>query len=347
VIPKQVTVYGNGPRESVIQADASFPASTPLVKLGGESTTYEHNMWLENIAIDCNDVVGSTGVETRSANEPSGLRNCIVQGYRGRGVYVHTGGGFVANAFAIDDCEFFASTSGITDNSIYFDNVGLVSVIRRTTVSNENVTAGSDVAVRADDAAVYCESLHVEQHTHGIHVTFGSNNKGSLSVVGMTGHSSVDDLVYITDASPQTVIQAVTNGADDVVVNTLTGYSSVASGLYTEGLYSNWPVRVPAISRSVTHIDDTDFGIPAGAGEYIYGDTSVGTIYLSLPSAVGLSGTRYVIAREGANWISVYPGGGETISGATEKNITTNYGVLTVFSNDAIWIVESQIGTIT
>lgn len=350
IVPKGVTLFGDGARFTIIQAGATFPINATMVQLGAETTQYEHDMWVEDIQLDANERPGVVPVETRSANEPSGLRRTVLNRYRGRGVYVHTGGGFVANCFTIEDCELFASVSVTASESILFSDVGLVSKVVRTTVSNTGSpldAARPSYAVRGIDAAVFCDALHVEQHVRGTYVTLGANNKGSLAVVALTGHSSVDALVYITDTAPHTVIQAVTNGSDDVVVNTLTGYTSVGLGRYAEAFYTNRAMTAPAMTKTVTTLDHTVFGIPDAAGEIIRGNTAGGQIYLSIPTAVGQAGRRYTFKRIGASTFSIYPQGGQFIDGVGGKNITTNYGSITLVSDGTGWLVESQVGTIT
>lgn len=343
VLPKQVTLQGDAARSTSIRAAVGFPTNTPLVQMGAETTQYEHNMWLRNLTVDCNHVAGSIGVVTHTANEPSGMAGVMVLNYRGRGFEASSGGGFTASHVVIDDCEFFGSNQASLDYSLAFLNVGNSAVVRRTTVSNAENHLTGDVAIYAEDAQVSLYDVHIEQHTYGARCVRGTGNKGVMTVIGMTGHHTVDALVHVTEADvPVVVVNAQTMGAADVVVRTTDGYSSVAAGRYTEALWSNTAVALP----SETGVTPTPIRVIAKSDAIKDTDgvvvvDSTGTWRsVGLPAAATAgAGREYVVKNVGspATQTTINAASGETIDGAASVVMTAQGASTRVISDGSAW----------
>jgi len=67
-------------------------------------------------------------------------------------------------------------------------------------------------------------------------------------------------------------------------------------------------------------------------------DCTANTFTVTLPTAVGITGRRYIIKNSGTGVITVAAGGAETIDGEPTYVLAVQYGVVTVLSNGTDWI---------
>lgn len=74
-----------------------------------------------------------------------------------------------------------------------------------------------------------------------------------------------------------------------------------------------------------------------GADRYVLADNSVPST-VTLPSAIGRKGELFTVVRIGANAVTVEGLGAETISGATNVALASQWDRLTVVSDNANWI---------
>ena len=98
----------------------------------------------------------------------------------------------------------------------------------------------------------------------------------------------------------------------------------------------------------------SDFlAVSSGPASIVAGATSCdatgGSFTVELPSAVGIAGRRFFVKRinSGANTVTVDGDSTETIDGMSSQRLDTQWAAITVVSNGATWIIESQMGTVT
>jgi hypothetical protein len=64
-----------------------------------------------------------------------------------------------------------------------------------------------------------------------------------------------------------------------------------------------------------------------------------GTFTVTLPTAVGISGQYFVIKNSGSGVVTIDANASETIDGAPDFTLSTQYESVTVISNGANWAV--------
>ncbi len=74
-------------------------------------------------------------------------------------------------------------------------------------------------------------------------------------------------------------------------------------------------------------------------------DTSGGTRTITLPSASGIKGRRYVILRNGTNPVTITPDGSEEISGIASRSVSTDKGFVELISDGSNWFIISGTAT--
>jgi hypothetical protein len=77
-------------------------------------------------------------------------------------------------------------------------------------------------------------------------------------------------------------------------------------------------------------------------------DATAGAVTITLPTAVGITGRRYMVRKSdsSANAVVVDGDGSETINGATTYSLTSQYQPLTIIeSNGAGWMVRYDVHT--
>jgi hypothetical protein len=71
---------------------------------------------------------------------------------------------------------------------------------------------------------------------------------------------------------------------------------------------------------------------------FIRVDTTSGNVTITLPTAVNYAGLSYIILKTvAANTVTVQGTSSQTLNGSSTQTITSQYGVLRVFSNDTNW----------
>jgi hypothetical protein len=78
VIPGNVIMEGAGGSQTVIKAGSSFPANTPMVRLGVGTENNVSSTRAEHLKINCNNTTGCTGLYSNNANENAGAIDVTV-----------------------------------------------------------------------------------------------------------------------------------------------------------------------------------------------------------------------------------------------------------------------------
>lgn len=348
VVPHGVRVRGYGSRSTVLLADPSI-STADVVRLGRGDTLAEHGMQLHNLRIDCNDVAGSIGVLTENTQEPAGVFECVITGFRKYGVQVEDQPGgttFTPSHFTMKGCELFFSCEE-ADAAIRVAKAANTTYIEQTTIAGECLDGQSTVGIDGTDAALVLLGVHFERVLTGVHVTLGSGNKGSLVASSLTGHPSCDLIVSITDNIPAVLMNIATLGSAKAVVDSNTGFDSSLHSMFTVPFYTTRSMvgggviahRVTTVTGATT-LNDTQQTVLADA-------TSAG-FTIVLPTAVNKKGRSYTIKKiDNANNVVVDGQSTQTIDGALTKTLTTQYAFLTIISDGANWQIVAQGGTIS
>jgi len=80
-----------------------------------------------------------------------------------------------------------------------------------------------------------------------------------------------------------------------------------------------------------------------GVDDYLV-DVSSGTIQVTLPTAVGISGKIYIIKNSGTGLVTVATSSSQTIDGATTKSLS-QYESIEVQSDGSNWVIIAGIGS--
>lgn len=94
-------------------------------------------------------------------------------------------------------------------------------------------------------------------------------------------------------------------------------------------------------------------GYAAKTGTYTVGesdsviDCTSGTFTVTLPTAVGIAGRKYVIKNSGTGTITVDGAGSETLDGATTAVLRPGKSCITIQSNGANWIIIGVISPVS
>lgn len=347
VIPDGVVLAGRGPLATQLRPLAGFSGDW-LVRLGAGASQYEHGMGLVDLQIYLDDVSGLDAVYTSTANEPAFLERVRIASYRGYAVHAErltSPSTQQPSHLRISDCELFASDSAPSagvDESIYLDTVGNTTLIERTTIrSNTNTGTKRQTAIRAIDSAVRVDACHVEYHTRGTHVTLGATfANGMLTVTGLTGHPTVDDVVYISDRAPHALVGVSPHGATNSVNNTSTGETITGRiPVYTNLLQRGAGVRVNARTvTGYTYLSVTDDWIDA---------STTGAFTIELPSYGYTTGKRYVIRSVNSGQVTVTPEPNtRLIDGVTSKRLDASGSWVEVVYDGTTWRAI-QSGTVT
>jgi hypothetical protein len=87
----------------------------------------------------------------------------------------------------------------------------------------------------------------------------------------------------------------------------------------------------------VTSVDE-DYGMNE-ADRYVLADATSAAVTVTLPSAIGLKGRPFTVVRVNAgNTVTVEGDGSETISGAANVSLSSQWESVTVISDNANWV---------
>lgn len=188
VLPNRVRLIGSNRRASVLKAASTFPASTAMVRLGsGAALAFDTR--LENLTLHCNDITGSIGIFSDSANEGCGAQNVRVTAYKLYGIHFEDAAdtAIFNDHFLLDEVDLGASegiAAGLsTGFRLHYLRQG--GKVRRLTVNPNGAsgtTQAAGVHVTGTNAAgchLDIDGINVERHADG--VLFGTNAGGRVN----------------------------------------------------------------------------------------------------------------------------------------------------------------------
>lgn len=217
-------VRGAGRQATHLFLDPAFPTSTPAWQISGASTVFDSR--LENLTLNCNDVIGSIGVQTVNAQEGCGLRGVRVRNWLERGfVALGTGQTSKPAEIVIEDCEFWAS-GGITStaNGIHFEDCVQACYVRDTTLLTLATNTGGLNAIYLRTANVHVENLHIEDFPNGIYV----DTDAALSANGVTsfngvGGAAAQATINLPNTTNRCTARSINNGTGNILYDARAG----------------------------------------------------------------------------------------------------------------------------
>lgn len=280
-LASRVNLSGVSKRGSRIKADSAFSGSYMVTVNDGTSSMFDNP--LQHLTLDCNDVASLGGVDSEAWQEGGGLRDVLIQKFRGVGVYFHAMDGGAALC-EIDQSEIFGSASNCVAGIRIDDSLSTQSFQLRVTAST--LSGGGAAATSMPKAidlikgSLFVKNCHVENCTTGIYV----DGAGVVEIDGLTGASTaggVTNLVEIASTFTGTLkmVNCKRNGATNLVKDNRTGGFGTITGYDTDFFIQQEPsigrgaiVASASIDGTGTPAVTKGFGIASitdnGTGDY-------------------------------------------------------------------------------
>jgi len=280
-LASRVNLSGVSKRGSRIKADSAFSGSYMVTVNDGTSSMFDNP--LQHLTLDCNDVASLGGIDSEAWQEGGGLRDVLIQKFRGVGVYFHAMDGGAALC-EIDQSEIFGSASNCVAGIRIDDSLSTQSFqlrITATTLSGGGAAATSmPKAIDLIKGSLFVKNCHVENCTTGIYV----DGAGVVEIDGFTGASTaggVTNLVEIASTFTGTLkmVNCKRNGATNLVKDNRSGGFGTITGYDTDFFIQQEPsigrgaiVASASIDGTGTPAVTKGFGIASitdnGTGDY-------------------------------------------------------------------------------
>jgi len=188
IVEKQSVVFKGEDNGSSIVADSTFPVSTPLIQVG--NVALNNLTRVEHLVADCNNVTGSIGLSTTTAQEMSGMDYVTVRRCMNFGVDVENNAQNTmwTNSQVVNSASAPGTAEGFRINT----NASV-----KTTLFNISVVpgggAGQTACIHDVLGVLLAYSIHCENNTDG--VRFDSGAFGAVH--GYTGASNVTNAVKL------------------------------------------------------------------------------------------------------------------------------------------------------
>jgi len=226
VLPNRVRLQGQNASGSILKATSDFsPATQPYMFWANNGTTAMFDSILQDLFIDCSDVVGLGGILTDAWQENSGLRsvgimNFTTYGLRFRNVFA---GG--QSTCELQGVQFFASSLGATAG-IRVDQIssvgGFLVHVRDTVIAGGStgvIARGIDIV----NDSLLLQNVHFENCTDGVYL----DGVGSHTLQQITGISGTGTTTLVRAAATfsgrLTMTGCSRNGATNFLVNEASG----------------------------------------------------------------------------------------------------------------------------
>lgn len=211
-IPTRVRVEGEG-YNSLIRADAAATLDTysagtkkKFIQLGPSDGTLAFGTVLRGVKVNAGGLAATTAVYTSNIQENCGVYDCAISGYTADGFRAEGLSGLPQN-FTLEDLHINAgieSGGGVASgNGISLSAVPWCRIQRVSVVPNNAVTQTNRSGVWIAAGGVRIQSLHVENHTHGVQNDASNVTVDDLSCGNVT---NMIDIVQFSGAA--TVIRA-------------------------------------------------------------------------------------------------------------------------------------------
>lgn len=243
-----VELHGASRTASVIFADnGTFPTSSPMVSSTNDSgsVTTIFCSRLRSITLHCNDVIGSIGWKTTTAQEGSGLFDSRIRNYRDTGVLITapTTSSELAAEVVIADSDLWSSWGG-SSYGINIDSSAGAIYVERTTILGLSTGGGKDgAAIRNNGGRLTAHSLHIEDYSDGVFTI----NGGWSHVTGAVGYNGVGGsaghaLISLDNGNSAGVFESIYNGTGNAF------YIPKFSRTATAGFYNRVSVNPSTVA---------------------------------------------------------------------------------------------------
>jgi len=193
---------------------------------------------------------------------------------------------------------------------------------------NTSTPTFSSAALMADNGSTTSNiftardnGTNVFQIIDGGAVGIGTTPSAVLHLKAGTSSASTAPLKFTAG----TVNTTVESGAVETDANNDLYYTN-STGRSRVGL---WGYSAKTTTYTITNSDNTI-------------DCTSGTFTVTLPTAVGFAGRKYIIKNSGSGTITLATTSSQTIDGATTKTMNVQYSCITVQSTGANWIIISN-----
>lgn len=218
-VPPQVQLVGEG-RASEIEASASFPINTALVRLG-TGAALAFNCRTENLSINCNNVAGSVGIYSTDLQEQSGAYNTLVRAYGKNGIVIDGASGQGCSDYIFDTIECNTNTGGAGNDGIWiksaqswkccWNNISIVGPVGTPGDNGFRITGAVNTQI--------ITGLHVENFANGLIAEVNTQN---VLIFGMDTNGCTDSIETAT-AGRLMAIGVYRSGGTNTVNDTVAG----------------------------------------------------------------------------------------------------------------------------
>jgi hypothetical protein len=186
----RLIIRGIGERESIIEAGSNQSTADGYFWHLGIKDELHHGTWLQNLKMNCSDIVGLGGIYSNGAQEDSGLYRVAIYNVRDKGLHLQVP---CENA-TVHGCEFFGS--GLEQHNMCVHLQGAVSIKFRDVTAIAAQTGQSDEpAIFVDGCSLTMSNVHVEHAYYGIRII---NADGGITITGVSGHHCNEVISYET-----------------------------------------------------------------------------------------------------------------------------------------------------
>lgn len=218
VLGKGVRLVGAGTRASIIQAKASFPPNTAMVRLDRAAETAEvqnaHHVTVSDITFNFSALVAnSICIYAESWQEPGTIERVAVTGWQKFGI--HLIGSGVQN-IALDTIWAFSNGSwpitGAGDAAIRLEGVTRFMVSNSTVTGSDMANTGIGIWVSSSSGAILC--CHMENSVDAVLL-----DASGVHVDTLAGHSTVTNNVRIINGGLSTATNIQPIGTTNNIVD--------------------------------------------------------------------------------------------------------------------------------
>lgn len=199
-IENRVTLRGLNKRGSRIKATPDHSGDFMMTVENSRVSMFDNSV--EQLTLDCNNVAGLGGVDSQAWQDGGGLRNVLIEKFRGIGLQLRGMDGGAAFC-RIADSEFFGSPQGCVAGIRLND--ALVSQAFQLVISTTTVAGAGNSDNRAMPRAIdivrgslRVHSSHVENCVTGIYL----DGAGDHLIEGFRGASSAGGVTNLVEIAP-------------------------------------------------------------------------------------------------------------------------------------------------
>lgn len=214
VLGKGVRLVGAGTRASIIQAKASFPTATALIRLDRPGDSTAHHVTVSDLTFNFAELVtDSIGIYAADWQEPGIIQRVAVTGWQSKGIWLV--GPSVQN-IAIDTVWVFADgpwgKTGAGVAGIHVDGIAGYMISNATVLGSDTAFTGIGFLIGPSTGCLL--RCHVENAADGVLLD------GSACFVDtFVGHSSITNNIRIINGGLNSAVNVQKVGAVNNIVD--------------------------------------------------------------------------------------------------------------------------------